>query len=151
MCEAVCGESFCVRCSDCIACSYDDECYDGQPHVYPTPDALAEKREQIALMFAVLEARRCPHPRYATERTDAPVRYLLPASSTGPLLRGGPFDGKRAWFPTSAIRPDRTIVLPVPAKNAIGPEPGLPRASDRLRVARYRLHSHGDLIYDGDS
>lgn len=151
MCEAICGESFCVRCGDCIACSWDNECYDGQSHVYPTPEALAEQKEQIALMFAVLEARQLRRVERSQVRLGPPVRYPLPARPTGSMLRGGPFDGERVWFSIAAIRPDGTITLPVPVKNVIGVDQGLPSASDTLQTARYRLRAEcDDLFYDED-
>ena len=64
-----------------------------------------------------------------------------------PVLRGGPFHGRTAWFPASLMGADRTVRLSVPAP--AGPVSGdLPDLNSRPLVARYRYnHAQTSLVF----
>jgi hypothetical protein len=40
--RVTCGEDFCDRCGDCLACYGDDPCYDGGDHNWPSRDRVVD-------------------------------------------------------------------------------------------------------------
>lgn len=70
------------------------------------------------------------------------------AKLLGPLLFGGPFHRRTAWFPFDIMGENGIVILPVPPdnpKNTCNDEP--PTPIETLQVARYQLHSDGDPIH----
>ncbi len=69
------------------------------------------------------------------------------AKALGPVLLGGHFHRRRAWFPFDIVGENGIVILLVPPDHSKNTWDEPPAPMETLQVARYQLHSDGDQVY----